>query len=78
MLEKISVKLEKMKAVRKAKKELEDNARRYVALKNSIRRYEKDGSEYSLNHIEKLEKRIETVKDNIKYWNKQLEIAKKK
>lgn len=78
MLEKISVKIEKMKAVRSAKKRLEDNVRRYIAIKNSIRRYEKDGSEYSLNHINKLEKRLNTVKDEIRYWDDKLKVAKRK
>ena len=78
MLEKISVKIEKMKAIRSAKKRLEDNVRRYIAIKNSIRRYEKDGSEYSLNHINKLEKRLNTVKDEIRYWDDKLKVAKRK
>ena len=78
MLEKISVKIEKMRAVRSAKKRLEDNVRRYIAIKNSIRRYEKDGSEYSLNHINKLEKRLNTVKDEIRYWDDKLKVAKRK
>ena len=61
-----------------AKDKLEENARRYIAIKNSIKRYEKDGSEYSLNHISKLEKRLETVKGEIRFWNDKLQIAKKK
>ena len=65
-------------AARQAKDKLEENARRYIAIKNSIKRYEKDGSEYSLNHISKLEKRLETVKGEIRFWNDKLQIAKKK
>ena len=41
MLEKLSVRIEKMKAARQAKDKLEENARRYIAIKNSIKRYEK-------------------------------------
>ena len=78
MLEKLSVRLEKMKAVKRAKNKLEENARRYIAIKNSIKRYEKDGSEYSLNHIDKLEKRLGTVKSEIRFWNDKLQVAKKK
>ena len=78
MLKKLSVRIEKMKAARQAKDKLEENARRYIAIKNSIKRYEKDGSEYSLNHISKLEKRLETVKGEIRFWNDKLQIAKKK
>lgn len=78
MLEKLSVRIEKMKAVRQAKNKLEENARRYIVIKNSIKRYEKDGSEYSLNHINKLEKRLKTVKDEIRFWNDKLQVAKKK
>lgn len=78
MLRKMAVKMEKMKEKRKAKKKLDDNARRYIAIQNSIRRYEKDGSEYSLNHIKKLEKRLNIVKEEIKYWNDKFEIVKKK
>lgn len=78
MLEKLSVRIEKMKAVKQAKNKLEDNARRYIAIKNSIKRYEKDGSEYSLNHINKLEKRLGAVKDEIRFWNDKLQVAKKK
>ena len=73
MLRKMAVKMEKMKEKRKAKKKLDDNARRYIAIQNSIRRYEKDGSEYSLNHIKKLEKRLNIVKEEIKYWNDKFE-----
>ena len=78
MLREMAVKMEKMKEKRKAKKKLDDNARRYIAIQNSIRRYEKDGSEYSLNHIKKLEKRLNIVKEEIKYWNDKFEIVKKK
>lgn len=78
MLEKLSVRIEKMKAVKRAKNKVEENARRYIAIKNSIKRYEKDGSEYSLNHIDKLEKRLKTVKDEIRFWNDKLQVAKKK
>lgn len=78
MLEKIAVKMERSKEKRLAKRKLEDGARRYIAIKNAIRRYEKDGSEYSLNHIKKLEKRMETIKDDIKYWNNRLETVKQK
>lgn len=78
MIKKISVKLEKRKKIRIAKRKLEENARRYVAMRNSIKRYEKDGSEYSLRHIDKLEKRLETIKSEIKHWKEKLEIAKRK
>ena len=78
MLRKMAVKMEKMKEKRKTKKKLDDNARRYIAIQNSIRRYKKDGSEYSLNHIKKLEKRLNIVKEEIKYWNDKFEIVKKK
>lgn len=78
MFKKIAVKIEKSKEVKRAKKKLEENARRYTAVRNSIKRYEKDGSEYSLNHIEKLEKRLDTIKEEIRYWNRRLEVAKKK
>ena len=63
---------------RRGKREVDDDARRYIAIQNSIRRYEKDGSEYSLNHIKKLEKRLNIVKEEIKYWNDKFEIVKKK
>lgn len=78
MFEKMAVKMQKRKDKKIAKKKIEENARRYRAIKNSIKRYEKDGSEYSLEHIEKLEKRMEDVKGEIRYWNKKLEIARKK
>ena len=69
--------MEKRKEIRIAKRNLEDGARRYIAIKNSIRRYERDGSEYSLNHIKKLEKRMKSIKDDIRYWHNKLELAKK-
>lgn len=78
MFEKIAVKIEKSGERRIARKKLEENTRRYIAMKNSVRRYEKDGSEYSLNHIKKLEKRMEEIKDEVRYWNNKLELAKKK
>lgn len=78
MMTKIAVRMEKLKKKKKVKAKLEDCARRYLAIKNSIKRYEKDGSEYSMNHIDKLEKRLETVKKDVLHWNNKLEILNKK